>query len=183
MDHAWTCGCCGRQFNTLPLDFACNAPDHWLQIPEPERQVRGKLDNDVCIIDGRDIFVRGCLEIPIIGQEDKFVWGVWVSVSKKSFGRILDLWSAEAIENEPPRFGWLSNNIAVYPPTLNLKTHLHLRGGGSRPSIELEPTDHSLAIEQRRGIPLDEWRKLPQHSHFDTDAVGDKRPWEREKRR
>jgi len=154
MNHVWTCGCCGRQFNTLPLDFACRGPDHWFQIPEPERQHRGTLDTDVCVIDGKDIFVRGCLEIPIIGQDDCFIWGVWVSVSKESFARILALWDALLIENEPPKFGWLCNNISLYPTTLNLKTHLHLRGGGSRPFIELEPTDHPLAVEQRQGISI-----------------------------
>jgi len=49
---------------------------------------------------------------------------------------------------------WLCNNISLYPTTLNLKTHLHLRGGNKRPSIELEPTDHPLAIDQRQGISI-----------------------------
>ncbi len=154
MDHAWICRCCGKQFDTLPLDFACQAPDHWFQIPELERALRGKLDSDVCLLDDRDIFVRGCLEIPIIGQDDCFIWGVWVSVSEASFARILELWEASGIENESPKFGWLCNNISIYPTTLNLKTHLHVRDGGRRPLIELEPTDHPLAIEQRHGISI-----------------------------
>lgn len=154
MNHAWTCGCCGKQFNTLPLDYACGAPDHWFQIPENERQSRGKLSSDDCIIDGKSFFVRGCLAIPIIGQEDRFVWGVWVSVSKDNFVRIHELWDAPVIEDEPPKFGLLCNNISVYPSTLNLKTNLHLRDGGRRPSIHLEPTDHPLAVEQRRGISI-----------------------------
>jgi hypothetical protein len=157
MDHVWTCQCCGKQFNTLPLDFACAAPDQWAQIPESERESRGKIDSDVCMIksaDQTDIFVRGCIEIPILGTDDKFVWGAWVSVSKDSFARILELWEAAQIEDEPPKFGWLSNAIKTYPSTLNLKTHLHLSGGGKRPSIELEPTDHPLAIEQRQGISI-----------------------------
>jgi len=154
MDHAWICRCCGKQFDTLPLDFACQAPDHWFQIPESERALRGKLDSDVCLLDDRDIFVRGCLEIPIIGQDDCFIWGVWVSVSEASFARILELWEASRIENESPKFGWLCNNISIYPTTLNLKTHLHVRDGGRRPLIELEPTDHPLAIEQHQGISI-----------------------------
>ena len=154
MDHTWTCRCCGRQFDTLPLDFACNAPDHWFQIPECQRQNRAKIDTDVCIIDGKDIFVRGCLEIPIIDRDGYFVWGLWVSVSDRSFDRIVELWNAPVIENEPAKFGWLCNEVSLYPGTLNLKTNLHLRGRGSRPSIELEPTDHPLAIEQRHGISI-----------------------------
>jgi hypothetical protein len=33
-----------------------------------------------------------------------------------------------------------------------LKTKVHLRDKGIRPYIELEPTDHPLAIEQQEGI-------------------------------
>lgn len=155
MQHAWTCSCCGKQHSTLLLDIACDAPDHWYQIPESEREHRAKRDNDVCIIDRKDIFVRGVIEIPIIGKDDRFRWGVWVSVSDESFDRIVELWDAPVIENEPPKPGLLCNNISEYPPTLNLKTYLHLRGGNLRPSIELELTDHPLAVDQRQGISIE----------------------------
>lgn len=153
MDYAWTCRCCGKQYNTLPLDVAFKAPDYWFQIPEPERGQHGELGPDACVIDD-DLFVRGCLEIPIIGRDDRFVWGVWVSVSRESFARILELWRAEDLDDEPPKFGWLSNDISDYPETLNLKTNLFLRNRNRRPLIVLEPTDHPLAIEQRQGITL-----------------------------
>jgi hypothetical protein len=39
-----------------------------------------------------------------------------------------------------------------YPDTVNLKTMVHSREVGRRPFIELEPTDHPLAVEQRQGI-------------------------------
>jgi hypothetical protein len=160
MDYAWTCQCCGKQFNNLPLDFACKAPDHWFDIPEAERATRGKLGSDVCKIDDTYIFVRGCLEIPVVGIDDNFRWGVWVSVSKQSFKRIDELWNEQAVENEPPFFGWLCNALKPYPSTLSLKTNLHLRSGGIRPSIELQPTDHPLAIEQRQGITLNRVEEL-----------------------
>lgn len=154
MNHAWTCHCCGQRFDTLPLSFACAGPDHWFQLPEAERDARGRLGSDVCIIGETDIFVRGCIEIPIIGHNDSFVWGVWVSVSEASFERIQELWDASEVENEPTKFGWLCNSLPLYPETLGLKTAVHLRKGFQRPFIELEPTDHPLAVEQRNGISL-----------------------------
>jgi hypothetical protein len=160
MDYAWTCQCCGKQFNTLPLDFAVNAPDHWFEIPDSERENRGRLTSDICIIDGKNKFVRGCLEVPIIDHDDIFVWGVWVSVSAKSFDHLHELWDADVIENEPPMFGWLCNNISIYPATMSLKTHLYPRAGSERPLIELEPTDHPLAVEQRTGIMLDRVQEI-----------------------
>ena len=45
--------------------------------------------------------------------------------------------------------------LPLYPSTENLKTRVHLRDDGVRPYIELEPTDHPLAVEQRNGITVD----------------------------
>ncbi|MFI5014717.1 MAG: DUF2199 domain-containing protein [Hyphomicrobiales bacterium] len=154
MDYAWTCGCCGKQHNTLPLDHAYYSPDQWHGLSDAERESRAKLNADVCIIDRRDFFIRGCLEIPIVDSAQKFVWGLWVSVSETSFLRVMDLWDAPSVEDEPPLFGWLCNSIEIYPATFGLKTNLRLRSGGIRPAIELEPTDHPLAVEQRQGVSV-----------------------------
>src|ERR1700692_1576615 len=108
MDHVWTCRCCGKQFNMLPLSFAPAAPDPWFAGPEAERSTRVQISSDQCVIDGKEFYIRGCLELPIPGHEERFVWGVWVSVSETSFERIAELWDAEIREHEPPFFGWLS---------------------------------------------------------------------------
>ena len=154
MDHAWTCTCCGKQYNTLPLDFAIKAPHNWFGIPEAEQPTRVRLTSDTCIIDGEERYLRGCLEIPVRGLDDVFVYGVWVSLSERSFLRVRELWTAEVPTDEPPLFGWLCNNIPIYGQTLHLKTNVHFRNGGIRPFVELEPTDHPLAVEQREGITL-----------------------------
>jgi hypothetical protein len=131
-----------------------DCPDPWLRLSEAERESRGEISSDTCIIDGREFFVLGCLEIPLTGRSDIFNWLVWVSVSEKSFERIMDLWETDIRDGEPPFFGWLSNNIGVYPDTFALKTNLYLRNHGARPYIDLEPTRHPLAVEQREGISL-----------------------------
>ena len=137
------------------MSFAPLAPDPWLAVPEAERDRRGKIDSDLCVIDQQHFFVRGCLEIPVRDCPDPFVWGVWVSVSETSFKRILELWDVNTREQDQPFFGWLCNNISIYPETFGLKTHVHLRNNGVRPFIQLEPTDHPLAVEQRDGITLE----------------------------
>ena len=51
---------------------------------------------------------------------------------------------------------WVARRLAqAYPETKNLKTMVHLRDDGIRPYIELEPTEHPLAVEQRNGIGVD----------------------------
>jgi hypothetical protein len=154
MHYTWTCHCCGKQHTELPLAMGHDSPDPWLGLTEAERQGRGAISSDTCIIDGKHFFVRGCLEIPLNGQSGIFNWSVWVSVSEKSFKRIIDLWETDVRDTEPPFFGWLSNSLPTYPETFPLKTNLYLRNHGTRPYIDLEPTEHPLAREQREGISL-----------------------------
>jgi hypothetical protein len=155
MQYAWTCGCCGKQYSTLPEGWAYKAPDQWVAIPAAERDNRGKCDSDRCYIEGIGFFMRGCIEIPVIGYDATYIWGVWVSVSKQSFRRILDLWDASDAENEPPHAGKLANHVEIYPPMLDLEINLHLRSNNKRPAIMLDAGDHPLAIEQRRGITVE----------------------------
>lgn len=165
MDHVWICKCCGKQYGTLPFAYALDEPDAWHAIPEAERQGRGVLTKDQCAIDNREFYIRGRMEIPVIGDREShiwgaFVWGVWVSVSADSFDRIGQLWDVKIREHEPPISGWLGNDISIYPPTFNLKCNLHLRNDGQRPSIVLEPTNHPLAAEQRSGISLERVKEI-----------------------
>src|SRR5207248_5640632 len=101
---------------------------------------------------GEPFFIVGNLEIPVIGHAEHFSWDVWVSLSKDNFKRAYQLWTTPGRESEPPYFGWLSTRLPGYPDTLHLKTHVHTREVGRRPRVELEPTDHPLAVEQRAGI-------------------------------
>jgi hypothetical protein len=98
--------------------------------------------------------VRGCLEIPVHGEEDPFIWGVWVSLSRESFEAYLRCYDDAKRSHIGPFFGWLNAGIALYPSTEGVKTMVHLRDDGARPWIELEPTDHPLAVEQREGISV-----------------------------
>jgi hypothetical protein len=57
-------------------------------------------------------------------------------------------------------FGWLSTDLPCYPDTVNLKTMVHPRPDEIRPIIELEPTDHSLAVESRDGVTIERVREI-----------------------
>jgi len=154
LQYAWTCACCGKQYSTLPLDFGADAPDYWYGLPPDERDVRATLTPDLCTIDGEHRFIRGCLELPILGTREKLVFGAWVWLSESSMQRAMELWGAEVVDDEPPRFGWLSTNIRVYPRTLELKTAVQFRSRGLRPLVQVEPTDHPLAVEQQQGVTM-----------------------------
>jgi len=158
--EGFICGTCGKFHTELPMDFAAESPYPYLTIPIEKRKARCYLTSDVCVIDEKEFFVRGCLEIPVVDGPRPFVWGVWTSVSEKSFKRIIDLWDYDGSEQEPPYFGWLCTRIPIYPDTSSLKAHLHIRPLNQRPVIELEPTDHPLVLEQRNGITMVRVREI-----------------------
>jgi hypothetical protein len=121
MRYAWTCHCCGKQYSSLPLDYAFNAPYYWTELSALEQQSKGVLNSDFCSIrhaDQSDHFVRGCLAVPLLGRPEQLVFGVWVSLSESSLRRALELWDNDPEPDEPPRFGWLSNRFPGYAETL-----------------------------------------------------------------
>lgn len=160
MNEGFHCHVCGKYHAELPLDFGADAPLPYENIPAAERAARCDLTSDLCVIDGQEFFIRGCLEIPIVNGDRPFTWGVWVSLSPRSFQRLGEIWDTPGREAEPPFFGWLCTALPLYPETLLLKTNVHTRPLGQRPFIELEPTDHPLAVEQRRGIALARVREM-----------------------
>jgi len=155
------CACCDEIIEGIPT-FAWIKPLSYFEVPEDKREKDVVLTEDVCIIADKWFFVRGCIEIPVHGSDNPFIWGVWVSLSEKSFDEYQRLFDIAEREQNGPYFGWLNHsfNLDIYPETENLKTMVHLRNNGIRPFIELEATDHPLAIEQKDGISLERVAEL-----------------------
>jgi hypothetical protein len=148
------CKTCDQWHEGMP-SYGAEVPDSYLAVPEHERAARCIIGSDQCIIDEKCYFVRGCLEIPVHGSEKPFVYGVWVSLSYDSFVEYAHSYEEAKRAHIGPFFGWLNSGLALYPSTTSLKTMVHLRDNGVRPRVELEPTDHPLAVEQRKGIPVE----------------------------
>ncbi len=150
-DLKFTCSLCSDIHEGLP-DFGCDSPDYFNDVPEDERAARCQFNDDLCIVDHEHYFIRAVLLVPVKGTHHNFGWGVWTTLSERNFNRYCELWGSEDVSGEGPYFGWFSNRLPFYPDTSNLKTHVHLQNGGMRPLLELEPSDHSLAVDQREGI-------------------------------
>ncbi|MGV9313590.1 DUF2199 domain-containing protein [Streptomyces sp. NPDC003691] len=155
----FTCSCCGRQHPELPMNYSTTAPYMWDESFSERSDCL--LSSDQCVVQAQHYFVKGLVEIPVVGSDDVFSWAVWVSLSRENFSRAADRWNTVGREAEEPYFGWLSTDLLSYSPsTINLKTHVHTRPVGRSFLIELEPTNHPLAVEQRTGITLDRVREI-----------------------
>jgi hypothetical protein len=156
----FTCTTCGQHHKDLPMCFGRTAPALWLQMSEAEREERGELSSDQCVVDDQYYFVLGRIILPVVDGPEPFCWLAWVSLSQKNFLRASELWHIEGRESEPPYFGWLQSALPYNPSTLNLKTQVHTQPVGERPLIELEFTEHPLSVEQRRGITMARVREI-----------------------
>jgi hypothetical protein len=160
MPGGYVCKTCGEYHAELPMEYGADAPTPYYAIRAERRKSRCDLTSDLCVIDEQHFFIRGCLEIPVVDGDGPFTWGVWCSLSKENFERTIEMWNAEGRENEPPYFGWLCTALPLYPETLHLKTNVYTRRLGQQPFVELEPTDHPLAVEQRDGITVARVREI-----------------------
>ena len=129
-------------------------------MPEDQFETRVDLTPDQCVVDELAFFVRGHIEIPIIGHEEPFILGVWSSLSEPSFVHMCHRWEDEDRGSDDPYFGWLSTRLPVYPQTVNLKLAVQSRPPGVVPSFTLEPTDHPLSLDQHKGISVERWHQL-----------------------
>jgi len=151
----WRCASCGESHDELPA-ASLRAPDVWADASEQEQADEFDLTSDTCIWRDEHFFVRCVLPIPLADREGTFDFGVWSTLSRENFARYMQLFESPDRASMGAMFGWLSNRLPGYPETTNLKCNVYPCEPGSRPTIELEPTDHPLSIRQRQGMRFDE---------------------------
>ncbi|WJK33125.1 DUF2199 domain-containing protein [Solwaraspora sp. WMMA2065] len=156
---SYTCRHCGQRHDGPPLSYGSDAPAYWSDTLAADDH--SGLTDEQCVIQGQHFFVRARIVIPVTDADTDFDWGVWVSLSQANFDRMNEVWTTPGREREPSYFGWLSTEIPIYQPTtVNLKTRVRTQPVGHRPLVELEPTAHPLAVEQRSGITLARVRQI-----------------------
>ncbi|MFF2754441.1 DUF2199 domain-containing protein [Psychrobacillus sp. NPDC058041] len=154
----YTCNCCGEYHEELPTSYGSPAPVYYYDVAPEELNDRFELDDDLCIMDNEHFFIRGCIEIPITSTAEHLIWGAWVSLSEANFNKTNAHWDKQELLE--PMIGWLSTDLPCYPDTVNLKAMVHFRPNGIRPYIELEPTDHPLAVEYRIGVTIERVQEI-----------------------
>jgi hypothetical protein len=153
---SFRCRTCGEMHSGLPA-FHFGGPAQLGAVPPEEFEARVDLTDDGCTIDleGVHHFVRAQLEIPIRDTLDHLTWSVWCSLGAESFARYEQLFDDPDRRPGEAFFGWLCNALPDYPDTMFLKSRVHVRPYPMRPWVELERTDHPLAVDQREGIAQD----------------------------
>ena len=147
-EPGFRCSVCREWHAGTPRAFSFAEPSY--EGCEADELGDGRLRMLIGIDGRRSYFVRGSLDLPVADGEP-FRLGVWVSLSEPSRDAVVAALADGTAAG--PYFGWLSNRASGYDDTLNLKTLVTIDVGGDV-RVELEPTDHELAVEQRAGISV-----------------------------
>lgn len=84
-----TCSVCQAPID-VPLGYGSLMPTFIEELSKKERKRRVVLTDDVCVLDEEHFFVNGCLELPIIGEDNIFTWNVWCHSARIiSFGCLM----------------------------------------------------------------------------------------------
>jgi hypothetical protein len=160
----FNCPTCGQIHDGFPA-LTFKAPAAWDWATEEARAADWKLQSDFCRFKDVDFYVRAVLVLPIIDSDQTLEFGVWSTLSKANIDRYWDSFEDDDQSKLGPMFGWFSNAMPGYPETMGLACQVMPQDHRQRPVIELEPSDHPLAIHQRDGITLTQAARF-YHSHI-----------------
>jgi hypothetical protein len=147
------CSSCGQQHLGLPASFAADYPDPYANLSVEARELRALISSDQCIVDQQEFYIRGCLEVPIIGTDEMFIWGLWARMNETDFDEISDHWEREGRENlVGPYKGRLANALPIYTDTLNQRVEIRISPVGTRPLFMMEDAGTVLFDEQHSGL-------------------------------
>ncbi|MGZ3767765.1 MAG: DUF2199 domain-containing protein, partial [Mucilaginibacter sp.] len=148
------CSECGELHKEIPMAYGASAPYKYFQIPANELNDRCELTQDTCIIDEKDFYIKGQLNIPV-DNNDRFCWNVWVLISREDFLRSIELWHEENRFLEKPYEGKMATKLDCYPDTLNLDVLVYTQKIGITPEIEVIESTNPIFFEQQNGISME----------------------------
>ena len=159
--NKYTCSICGLEHDQWP-SIAWDAPVQYYELSEQDKEELAQLSSDFCVINNTDgsmdRFIRCVLDQEVVSACEPLNYGVWVSLSQKSF----EDYSAHYHDDdyEETYFGWLCTNIPEYESTVGIPTTVQTRAGGIRPIVvPHKDHPHPFVDDFYNGISLAEAEK------------------------
>jgi hypothetical protein len=142
---SFLCTVCGERHDERPA-LAFKTPFHYDTLSPEEKEQIARVSSDFCMIwkdDQTDRFIRAVLFQAIQGEDVPLNYGVWVSLSERSFADYKANYDNDA--HEATYFGFLCSEIPPYGEgALSVGCDVICKGDGKRP--EVIPHDDQMEI-------------------------------------
>lgn len=137
--------------------IAYNAPSIYHQLTDEELE-SAELSSDLCIIkypDETNYFIRAVLVQEVTDNCQDLEYGVWVSLSEKSFNDYAENYDNK--EYETGYFGWLSNYFPDYDFEESIPANVIVNNKTGRPFIYPHDSfEHPFVHDFYNGISLED---------------------------
>lgn len=149
----YKCSCCGEEHEEWPA-LSYISPNNYDNLSDDDKKEIGELSSDFCIIrhpHQTDRFIRCTLTQKVIDHCEDLEYGLWVSLSEKSFLDYSENYNNE--NHETKYFGWLCNDLPDYTFDESIPTTVFTRTGNQRPEIvPHENFEHPFVHDYYNGI-------------------------------
>ncbi|GGK83149.1 DUF2199 domain-containing protein [Rufibacter glacialis] len=156
----YTCADCGQEHENWPA-LTYTSPKHYNDLSEEEKETKGWLEGDFCTITHEndiDRFIRVVMTIPVNDHCENLDYGLWVSVSEKTFHDYQEHYHDEQYETS--YFGYVCNNLLGYEETLHVPSTVVTQIENRRPLVfPFEDFEHPLVKDFYHGISKEEAEK------------------------
>jgi hypothetical protein len=153
----YKCPNCDEVHDELPA-LAFKTPYHYDIHPNDKKKTIAEISSDFCVInhpEQTDRFIRTTMTIKVNDACEDLNYGIWVSLSKKSFDDYDENFKNDC--DSKTYFGMICNEIRDYKEsTLGLHVNVVTRNGGIRPEIIPHKADHELINDWENGISIKE---------------------------
>ncbi len=147
------CSECGKIHSEWPA-LAFKSPTNYDCLSENDKVEIAKLDTDFCEIqyEGQiDRFIRVTLSQKIKDACETLEYGLWVSLSEKSYLDYKENYNNP--NHETGYFGWLCSDIPEYEDTISIPCDVMTKCGNDRPEIfPHEDFEHPFVRDYYKGI-------------------------------
>lgn len=155
MDEAitYTCAKCGIEHEEWPA-LAFSSPSNYENLTEEDKEKIATIDTDFCTItyhDQIDRFIRCTLTQKVIDHCENLDYGLWVSLSEKSYRDYSENFHNQ--NHETTYFGWLCSDLPDYDFENSIPTTVVTHTGNQRPEIiPHKDSDHPFVRDYYNGI-------------------------------
>jgi len=150
--HQYKCDSCGQMHEGWPA-LTYDQPLSWMILSEEEKE-KGELTSDFCIIDHEDgtyRFIRVVLIQKVIDHCEDLEYGVWVSLSEKSFDDYKK--NFKNSNHTTSYFGWFNSLLNDYEDTAGIPMTVETQAENQRPIIfPHKDHDHEFVRDFYSGI-------------------------------
>jgi hypothetical protein len=145
------CAQCGTFHDPGELEIGFSRPDVIADLDDAARAAMARDSDDLCQHAGR-YYVRGVLEVPVLGEDEAFGFGAWAELAKADFETLVRRWDDPDQGDQPPFPARLANALQPFPEDVGVPVDVQLIDPDTRPLLKVHAGPGDLARAVADGV-------------------------------